>query len=83
MDINEMTDEQVKVFENRCRRAAQRQGLYLAKSRRRDPRALDYGNYWLVEGSGANWRGRLVVAGGDHGMSLDAIADELGVKQSD
>jgi hypothetical protein len=38
-----------KVREDRLRRMAQRQGLTLRKSRRRDPRALDYGRYWLVD----------------------------------
>ena len=37
-----------KVRENKARRAAIRQGLELQKSRRRDPRALDYGGYMLV-----------------------------------
>lgn len=37
-----------KVRENRARRAADRQGLELHKSRRRDPRAIDYGDYWLT-----------------------------------
>jgi hypothetical protein len=42
-----------KVFEIRLRRAAERQGLRLVKSRRRDPRALDYGTYTLADlGSG-------------------------------
>jgi hypothetical protein len=41
-----MSDQ--KVQENRVRRAAERQGLALRKSRRRDPRALDYGEYWLM-----------------------------------
>jgi len=36
-----------KVRENRLRRMAERQGLRLEKSRRRDPRALDYGTYCL------------------------------------
>ena len=36
-----------KVRENRVRRMAARQGLELVKSRRRDPRALDYGGYLL------------------------------------
>ena len=36
-----------KIDENRVRRMAQRQGYTLHKSRRRDPRALDYGVYWL------------------------------------
>jgi hypothetical protein len=45
-----MTEEQeVKVRENRLRRAAERQGLRLVKSRRRDPRAFDYGKYMLVD----------------------------------
>jgi hypothetical protein len=37
-----------KVREDRLRRRAGRQGLRLQKSRRRDPRALDYGTYQLV-----------------------------------
>jgi hypothetical protein len=47
-----MTEEQNdKVRENRARRAAERQGLLLKKSRRRDPRAIDYGTYMLVDAS--------------------------------
>jgi hypothetical protein len=37
-----------KVRENRLRRTAERQGFALAKSRRRDPRAIDYGEMWLM-----------------------------------
>jgi hypothetical protein len=45
-----MTEEQeVKVRENRLRRAAERQGLRLVKSRRRDPRSIDYGKYMLLD----------------------------------
>jgi hypothetical protein len=40
---------QQKVHENRLREKAKRQGLELGKSRRRDPDALDYGTYKLVE----------------------------------
>jgi hypothetical protein len=39
-----------KVRENRVRRMAARQGLQLVKSRTRDPRALDYGSYMLLDG---------------------------------
>lgn len=39
----------VKVRENLVRRIAARQGYRLEKSRRRDPRALDYGRYNLVD----------------------------------
>ena len=47
-DLSSMTDAEFKVFENRLRRMAKRQGLRLEKTRRRDPRALDYGKYMLV-----------------------------------
>jgi hypothetical protein len=55
------------VRENRLRRMAKRQGLTVLKSRRRDPRAIDYGGYMLVDA-----RTNLVVAGGSpHPYSLD------------
>lgn len=38
-----------KVRENRLRRMAERQGLRLVKNRRRDPNALCYGGYGLVD----------------------------------
>lgn len=41
------TDNEYKTRENRVRRMAERQGLKLAKTRRRDPRAVDYGHYFL------------------------------------
>ena len=43
-------DAKNKVRENRLRRMASRQGLRLEKSRQRDPMALDYGKYRLVNG---------------------------------
>jgi hypothetical protein len=42
-----MTDKATKTRETRLRRMADRQGLALRKNRRRDPRAHDYGLYWL------------------------------------
>lgn len=38
-----------KVRENRLRRTAERRGLKLTRSRRRDPKAIDYGLYWLTD----------------------------------
>lgn len=38
-----------KTRETRLRRMADRQGLRLLKSRTRDPRAIDYGAYMLVD----------------------------------
>lgn len=74
--------EDAKIRENRLRSMARRQGLTLAKSRRRDPRALDYGTYCLlrVETAGGHWRGRALVAGDQntgYGMSLDDIERAL------
>ncbi len=60
-----------KIRENRLRRMAERQGLAVQKSRRRDPRAYDFGTYMLVDPV-AN----AVVASGLHsgyGMSLDDV----------
>jgi hypothetical protein len=41
-------DTQTKVRENRLRRMAERQGLTIRKSARRDSRAIDYGRWWVV-----------------------------------
>lgn len=50
-EINAMGDEEFKVFENRVRRAADRHGLKLEKSRIRDPRAVSYNTYRLTDAS--------------------------------
>ena len=55
-----------KVRENRVRRMAERHGLTLRKSRRRDARAWDFGNYWLMDAD----RHALVFPD-VHGGSLD------------
>jgi hypothetical protein len=55
-----------KVRENRVRRKAERQGLTLARSRRRDPDARDFGGYMLIDA-----QTNAVAAGGDpHAYSL-------------
>ena len=41
----------MKTDENLLRRAASRQGLILSKTRRRDPRAIDFGRYALLDRS--------------------------------
>ena len=65
-----------KIRENRLRRAAQRQGLRLTKSRRRDYRAVDYETYGLITVDG----GVLVAGDPNHGygLTLDQIERELG-----
>ncbi len=60
-----------KIRENRLRRMAERQGLAVQKSRRRDPHAYDFGTYMLVDPAS-----NTVVACGlqsGYGMSLDDI----------
>ena len=68
-----MSSEKVreKVRENRLRRMARRQGLSLLKSRRRDPLAIDYGGYMLVDSTSNS-----VVMGGDpfpHSATVDEV----------
>lgn len=46
------TDTREKSRETRLRRMAERRGLRLKKSRQRDPKATDFGKYWLVGGPG-------------------------------
>jgi hypothetical protein len=61
-------DQDEKVRENRLRRMAERRGLALHKTRRRDPRALDFDGRWLID-----VRTDKRVLGGEHGTTLDAI----------
>jgi hypothetical protein len=63
-----MDDERVR--ENRLRRMAERQGYALKKSRRRDPRALDYGAWYVIDPLL-----NVMVAGGNvpGGLSLDDV----------
>ena len=58
--------------ENYLRRAAKRQGLMLRKSRRRDPQALDYGQFWLIDG-----RTGVHIFGGEWGAGIDEIEAHL------
>jgi len=60
-----------KVRENRLRRMAQRQGLRLEKSRRRDPRAFDYGGYMLID----DYHNFTVYGGGP--MAYSASLDDI------
>jgi hypothetical protein len=66
-----MSDED-KVRENRLRRMADRRGLRLTKSRRRDERAVDYGRYWL-----SDEKTTALILGGQFGDTLDEIEDYL------
>jgi hypothetical protein len=63
-----MASSTEKIRENLLRRMAARQGLMLTKSRRRDPRALDFGSYWLNDP-----RLGATVFGDEWGASLDEV----------
>lgn len=66
-----------KVRENRLRRMAMRQGLRLTKSRRRDPNALGFGTYGLLDLSTSG----LVLGDGSvfdgYGCDLDEVEEFL------
>jgi hypothetical protein len=65
-ELEAMTPEQFKVYENRLRRAADRQGYKLEKSRRRDERAITYQSYRLVDLLDGS-----VIGAGRFGYALD------------
>jgi hypothetical protein len=67
-----MAEQTEKVRENRVRRMAERQGLILRKSRRRDPRALDFGGYRLIDAE-AN----VLVYPDQYGTDLNGIEEFL------
>jgi hypothetical protein len=70
-----------KVRENRLRRALDRQGYRLLKSRARDPRSLTYGGYQITD-----LRQGVVVAGwgnADRGYAFDLDDVERWVRKDD
>ena len=64
-----------KVRENRLRRVAERQGLRLEKSRRRDPRAVDFGTFRLVDIASNTLEAYGSSSG--YGLTLDEIEEAL------
>ena len=80
-EINALSDADYKVYENRMRRMAQRQGLRLAKSRRRDVYARGYRTYMLVDVMTS-----AVVAGNHengYGLGLDDVERALTTRDFD
>jgi hypothetical protein len=87
-------DTAERTREQRLRRMAERQGLALVKSRRRDPFAKDYGLYWLVDPmteahSGAEQEAALRLGGHPayrfpwSGTDLDGIEEFLTTRPED
>jgi hypothetical protein len=71
-----MAPDTGKTRETRLRRLAERRGLRLQKSPRRDPGAWDYGTYQLVDGQ-EGWLVAELIPGQGFGMSLDDIEEWL------
>jgi hypothetical protein len=66
------TDQDERVRENRLRRMAERQGLALVKSRRRDPRAIDYDCWAIVDSESRVTRGRPMLSLDDVEVALES-----------
>ncbi|MCB1343128.1 MAG: hypothetical protein KDK24_19070 [Pseudooceanicola sp.] len=67
-------EQEIKVRENKLRRMAERQGLRLCKSKRRDPMARDFGKYHIVDDR------NVVIFGIGHDQfeaTLDQVEDFL------
>jgi hypothetical protein len=68
---NDAEAQRDKVRENRVRRALQRQGYVLVKSRARDPRALGYGQFLIAD------QQNNIVAGGHGPSGFDLTIDDV------
>jgi hypothetical protein len=79
--IDAMTERQHKTYETRCRRAADRQGLQLEKSRARDENAIDFGTYRLVDQRSGAVAMRAWDLPGSFGANLGDIASYLFARQ--
>ncbi len=67
-----------KTRETRLRRMADRQGLALHKNRRRDPRARDYGLFWLQWVDAADSENQHDAwVGYPRGFDIDQVEDYL------
>ena len=69
-----------KARENRLRRAAERRGFVLQRSRRRDPQAIGYGQYQLIDAA----TGAVASLTGREGwMTIDQAEIQLGFVTQD
>ena len=69
---------QQKVYENRLRRAASRQGLVLLKSRRRDPLVIDFECWRLIDKKGYDLP-RTTWSRLEYSWSMMDVAKRLGI----
>lgn len=74
-------DPRTALIEDHLRREANRRGLLLRKSRRRNPAAEDYGMYVLVDDTAGNQRAQsqavISAFANGEGRTLQQISEEL------
>jgi hypothetical protein len=70
-------DTPTKIRENRLRRMALRRGMMLRKSGRRDPNALDYGLFSLVDINTNRLINEPLPGLHAHALTLDEVEDYL------
>ena len=66
-----------KILENRLRRMADRRGLRLTRSRSRDPKALDYGRYALIDLQTGGAKNPAIAGRWTCSWTLDQVQDYL------
>ena len=68
-ELKAMSPRDYKVLDNKLRRMVQRRGYQLSKSRVRDPWAIGYGVYWII-----NPKNNSIEAGDpQNGMTLSEV----------
>jgi hypothetical protein len=70
-------ETQIKIYENQLRRAADRQGLRLTKSRTRDPKAVDYDRWALLDIVNGGCRNPTIAERWIWSWTLDQVRDYL------
>ena len=66
-----------KTYENRVRRQVGRRGYRLEKSRRKDPKAWDYGTYQIVDVATSAIVGAYFDVGQGYGLSIEDVEEWL------
>jgi hypothetical protein len=75
-------DQDLKVRENKARRAAQRRGWRLEKSRARDQHAIGYGRYLLLDASGKPVSSDFYLPEMPYGATIEDVERLLGLTRT-
>lgn len=66
-------EQEIKVRENKLRRAADRRGWRMSKSRSRDAKALDFGLYALIDVQSGGTIHPMLANRWTHSLTLDEV----------